>query len=103
LCRNFFLDFDAYGHLSSLEQNFNPSREDVQRKTRLGRRMLSLCVCARAHARVPSLCFFFFFFSLSVVVGGRWSVVVAAAVAVAAVVVVLSLDATRACSPLFAV
>ena len=74
LCRNFFLDFDAYGHLSSLEQNFNPSREDVQRKTRLGRRMLSLGVCARAHARVPSLCFFFFF-SLSVVVGGRWSVV----------------------------
>ena len=103
LCRNFFLDFDAYGHLSSLEQNFNPSREDVQRKTRLGRRMLSLCVCARAHARVPSLCFFFFF-SLSVVVGGRWSVVVAAAAAAAAVVVVvLSLDATRACSPLVAV
>lgn len=35
--RNFFLDFDAYGHLSSLEQNFNPSKEDVKRKTTLGR------------------------------------------------------------------
>jgi len=37
--RNFFLDFDGYGHLSSLEQNFNPSKADVKRKTALGMSM----------------------------------------------------------------
>jgi hypothetical protein len=45
-CRNFFLDFDTNGHLSSLEQNFNPSREDVKRKTALGKKNKSIfCVC----------------------------------------------------------
>jgi hypothetical protein len=34
--RTSFLDFDAFGHISSLEQNFNPSKEDVKRKTALG-------------------------------------------------------------------
>jgi hypothetical protein len=66
LCRNFFLDFDGYGHLSSLEQNFNPSREDVKRKTALGKLLyiiiiiiiiiislfIVVCVCVCVHACV---------------------------------------------------
>jgi len=68
LCRNFFLDFDGYGHLSSLEQNFNPSREDVKRKTALGKLLyiiiiiiiiislfivVCVCVCTCLCFRLP--------------------------------------------------
>ena len=35
-CSNFFLDFDGWSHISALEQNFNPSNEDVKRKEARG-------------------------------------------------------------------
>jgi len=34
--RNYFLDFDSFGLMSALEQNFNPSTKDVQRRSELG-------------------------------------------------------------------
>jgi hypothetical protein len=34
--RNYFLDWDGLGYMSSLEQNFNPSVEDIKRRTDLG-------------------------------------------------------------------
>jgi hypothetical protein len=35
--RNFFLDWDGLGFMSALEQNFNPSVEDIKRRTALGK------------------------------------------------------------------
>lgn len=37
LHRNIFLDFDQWGHVSALEQNFNPSKDDIKRRTHLGK------------------------------------------------------------------
>jgi len=34
--RNYFLDWDGLGYMSSIEQNFNPSVEDIKRRTGLG-------------------------------------------------------------------
>ena len=35
--RTFFLDFDGMGFLSSLEQNFNPSKADIERRRANGK------------------------------------------------------------------
>jgi hypothetical protein len=35
--RNYFLDFDAWGHMSAVEQNFNPSLTDIQRRIAYGK------------------------------------------------------------------
>lgn len=35
-CRNVFLDFDGWGHVSALEQNFNPSPTDIKRRNDQG-------------------------------------------------------------------
>jgi hypothetical protein len=34
--RNYFLDFDGWGLMSALDQNFNPSKIDIQNRTDLG-------------------------------------------------------------------
>jgi len=34
--RNYFLDFDGYGLVSAIEQNFNPVMSDIQRKENRG-------------------------------------------------------------------
>jgi hypothetical protein len=34
--RNFFLDFDGWGLVSAIEQNFNPNRQDIFRKEKSG-------------------------------------------------------------------
>jgi len=36
LFRNYFLDFDAWGLMSAVEQNFDPSRSNILRQTTLG-------------------------------------------------------------------
>ena len=38
VCRNYFLDWDGWGYMSALEQNFNPSPEDIKRREALGTR-----------------------------------------------------------------
>jgi hypothetical protein len=35
--RNYFLDFDGWGLMSSLDQNFNPSISDIERRSQLGK------------------------------------------------------------------
>jgi hypothetical protein len=35
--RNYFLDWDGLGYISALEQNFNPSVQDIKRRTDLGK------------------------------------------------------------------
>jgi hypothetical protein len=35
--RNYFLDFDGWGLMSSLDQNFNPSMSDIERRSQLGK------------------------------------------------------------------
>jgi hypothetical protein len=35
--RNYFLDWDGLGYMSALEQNFNPSIQDIKRRTDLGK------------------------------------------------------------------
>ena len=48
--RNFFLDYDGMGLMSAMEQNFNPSLADVNRKTRQGTIVLFVvCVCVFLH------------------------------------------------------
>jgi hypothetical protein len=48
--RNFFLDYDGMGLMSAMEQNFNPSLADVNRKTRQGTIVLFVvCVFLRTH------------------------------------------------------
>ena len=37
LFRNYFLDWDGLGYISALEQNFNPSVQDIKRRTDLGK------------------------------------------------------------------
>jgi hypothetical protein len=39
LFRNYFLDFDGWGHVHALD-NFNPSQKDIQQKTALGIRFM---------------------------------------------------------------
>ena len=34
--RNYFLDFDSLGHVSALEQNFNPDKKLAERKSQHG-------------------------------------------------------------------
>jgi hypothetical protein len=36
--RNYFLDFDGWGLMSALDQNFNPSISDIQRRSKQGRK-----------------------------------------------------------------
>jgi hypothetical protein len=40
VCRNYFLDWDGWGYMSALEQNFNPSPEDIKRREALGTRVV---------------------------------------------------------------
>jgi hypothetical protein len=35
--RNYFLDFDGWGLMSALDQNFNPSTDDIQHRSDLGK------------------------------------------------------------------
>jgi hypothetical protein len=35
--RNYFLDWGGLGYMSALEQNFNPSIQDIKRCTDLGK------------------------------------------------------------------
>jgi hypothetical protein len=37
--RNYFLDFDGWGLMSALDQNFNPSPNDIERRTELGKKL----------------------------------------------------------------
>jgi len=37
------LDYDGFGHIAALEQNFNPSNTDIERRTKLGIKKLVLC------------------------------------------------------------
>jgi hypothetical protein len=38
--RNYFLDFDGWGLMSAIDQNFNPSSSDIERRSKLG---LTIC------------------------------------------------------------
>ena len=40
--RNFFLDFDGWGLVSAIEQNFNPNRQDIFRKEKSGKSQYTL-------------------------------------------------------------
>jgi len=36
MCRLFFLDWDGWGFASAVEQNFNPSKENIKHREALG-------------------------------------------------------------------
>lgn len=40
--RNYFLDFDGWGLMSALDQNFNPSKQDIQNRTEQGNNFLKI-------------------------------------------------------------
>jgi hypothetical protein len=38
--RNYFLDFDGWGYISALDQNFNPSTDNIQHRSASGKRII---------------------------------------------------------------
>ena len=59
--RNFFLDFDQWGYMAGIEQNFNPSPPDIKRREALGKSILSLSLLCQDIFKTPFFNFFFIF------------------------------------------
>jgi hypothetical protein len=55
--RNYHLNWDGFSHVSALEQNFNPSKDDIERRRRQGNRRATAVAAARRN-RVFSIMIF---------------------------------------------
>jgi len=52
LVRNYHLNWDGFSHVSALEQNFNPSKDDIERRRRQGNRRATAVAAAARRNRV---------------------------------------------------
>jgi len=50
--RNYHLNWDGFSHVSALEQNFNPSKDDIERRRRQGNRRATAVAAAARRNRV---------------------------------------------------
>ena len=58
LVRNYHLNWDGFSHVSALEQNFNPSKDDIERRRRQGNRRATAVAAAARRNRVFSIMIF---------------------------------------------